>query len=42
MLCDAGGKKAVVRGVGVGVVCIICKIVQSPAGGTCCMVKVKR
>ena len=41
MLCDASGKKAVVRGVGV-VVCIICKIVQSPAGGTCCMVKVKR
>ena len=39
VLCDAAGKKAVVKGVRVGVVLIICHVVQSAAGGTCCMVR---
>ena len=39
MLCEAGGKNAVVKGVRVGVVLIMFHVVQSAVGGTCCMVR---
>ena len=41
MLCEVGGVTAVVKGVGVGAVFIICNVTQSTAGGTCCIVKVR-
>lgn len=39
MLCEAGGKNAVVKGVRVGVVLIMFHVVQSAVGGKCCMVR---